>query len=475
MGIKGVGVAALAVIAKQAGAEVVGSDISEEFITDKILKSEGIDILEGFKEENVRDFFENSDLKSCLFIATGAHDGFENIESVTAKELGIKVVSHGEAVGMFMKGDILGHPYRDGISVAGAHGKTTVSSMIATVLSLGSYDPGFAIGTSEIFPIGVAAHFGLGDYFVAEADEYFAEKQFDPTPKFMYQDPSAILINNIDFDHPDVYKNIEEIKNAFAEFLTKSQENGLLVVNGDDANIQDVLSKVSLKPKTLTFGTDEKNDFVLSDFKQDGFSSIFSVNRNGMMVGDFSLQVAGYHNAKNATGVVALLMELGIPIEKIRRGLAAFKGVKRRMETIGRTKLGQIVIDDYAHHPEEIKKTLEAIKSAFPGAKITTIFQFHTFSRTKALFSDFISSFSSADEIVLLPTFASKRDESTNEDYDQKIIDEFTKLNKRSILLPDEASVVEYISKNLSDPRSVIVTMGAGDVYKIAYKLVTSQ
>ena len=475
MGIKGVGMATLAVMAKESGLRVTGSDIFEEFITDKILKDAGIEVLLGFEAKNVDNFFEGTESHECLFIATGAHNGYDNPESIRARELGIKVISHGEAVGLFMSGEPFGRSDFEGISVTGAHGKTTVSAMLATVLSAAGTDPSYTIGTSEVNPLGPAGHYGRGRYFVAEADEYLSEPHYDRTPKFLYQKPVALLINNIDFDHPDFYSNIDAVKNAYLDFASIVPTDGVIVSNGDDENTREVMARLGTGVRQITFGTGEKNDFILSNFFQDGLKSNFSLRRNDILLGRFSLLVPGYHNAKNAAGVIALAMELGIGVDKITQGLAEFEGTRRRMEVMGKTAAGQIIIDDYAHHPEEIRKTLSALKSAYPDQKIVTIFQFHTFSRTKALFSEFASAFSDANEVIILPTFASQRGETDTEDIDQKMVDAMKKIDKRVSLINSHESVVEYINKNFPNPDILVVVMGAGDVYKIGEALVNKQ
>lgn len=471
MGIKGVGMAGLAIIAKQAGIIVGGSDIDEEFITDSVLKEEGIEPVIGFSSENVDDFLQNLSSKDGLVISTGAHQGFDNPEVQYARKKGYKVISHGEAVGLFMNGDIFGRSDMEGISVAGAHGKTTITGMISTILLKLNLDPSYTVGTSEVFPIGAGGHYGRGVFFVAEADEYVSEAKYDPTPKFLYQKPASMIINNIDFDHPDYYENIEKVEEAYIEFAGKLSDQEVLVACGDDEHIKNMLLKLPSKPKIITFGTDKKNDFIITRFQQEGFSSRFEVSSGNTLIGNFNLSVPGYHNAKNALGVIALLMELGISANDIARVIPEFRGVKRRMEIVGKTRNLQTIIDDYAHHPQEIKKTLEALKSAYPDKKIVTIFQPHTFSRTKSMLSDFISSFSDTDELILMPTFASFRQESDEGQNDEEFAKSLRVINKNFNFIKRASDVVEYIDKNRTDPDLVIVTMGAGDVYKVAYAL----
>ncbi len=472
MGIKGVGMATLAIIAKQSGFIVGGSDVEEEFITDRVLREAGIEIRVGFKEENVKDFFGTNTKNECLMITTAAHKGFENPEAVFANENDYKVISHGEAVGVFMAGKIFGREGIEGISISGSHGKTTITGMLACILMKLGFDPSFTAGTSEIFPTGAAGHFGKGKYFIAEADEYLAETKFDRTPKFLYQKPRFLIINNIDFDHPDFYRDLEEVKNAYSKFLSNLPSDGVLIVNGDDENIRKIIDVQKELAKIITYGTSDTNDFKITNYRHEGLDSHFDIVRDDTLLGNFSLSIPGYHNAKNSLSVVALLVELGISISQIQKALPEFKGVKRRLEEIGKTADGVLIFDDYAHHPEEIRKTLAALKEAF-NKRITIVFQAHTFSRTKALLSEFASAFSSADELILLPTFSSSRDEVSESGRDDEIfLEEIRKIKANVKLIEKSSDVVEYINKNIKNQENLVVTMGAGDVYKIAYRLI---
>ncbi|HSW70905.1 MAG TPA: Mur ligase family protein, partial [Gammaproteobacteria bacterium] len=315
MGIKGVGMANLAILAKEAGFIVAGSDVAEEFITDSELKKANITIYEGFKSENVSDFFGITAAAESLMIITGAHGGFDNEEAQMAAQLKIQVLTHGEAVGKFMAGEFIDRANIEGISVAGSHGKTTISAMLATYFSLLGLRPSYIVGTSSIIPIGAAGHYGSGKYFIAEADEYKAAPT-NPTPRFLYQYPKYLIINNIDFDHPDVYADLNAVKDAFARFVENIGDDGLLLINGDDENLKEFKTQNS-RFKVITYGTGADNEFVISNFAQNGFDSNFSVSRNGTLIGEFELSIPGYYNAKNALAAIALLMELGVSVAKI--------------------------------------------------------------------------------------------------------------------------------------------------------------
>ncbi|MBI2420479.1 MAG: UDP-N-acetylmuramate--L-alanine ligase [Candidatus Levybacteria bacterium] len=412
VGVKGVGMAPLAIIAKEAGFEVSGCDVEEKFITDVPLNKAGISPQVGFTPEHI----ESVD----MVIATGAHGGFDNIEVKSAEEKNLKVLTHGEALGLFQSGDFFGKQFY-GISVAGSHGKTTTSAIFATVLTANKMDPSFAIGTGNIPSLGSCGHFGKDKYFIAEADEYVNDSVYDKTPKFLFQNPKMIIVTNIDFDHPDVFKNIDHIREVFLKFANKLSPDGLLVVCGE---------------------------------------------------GEFSIQVFGEQNALDATAVIAGSLEIGLSIDQIKKGLTHFVGSKRRSEFIGNLPSGALLYDDYAHHPEEIKKTLNAFRKNFPKERITCIFQPHMYSRTKTLLSEFAKSFDDCDQVIITEIFPSFREEIDPNFSARFLSDEVNNRNGKSIFIPRLSDVIEYLDRNPGNKHSVLITMGAGDVYKIGEELL---
>ncbi|MFA5196211.1 MAG: Mur ligase family protein, partial [Bacteroidales bacterium] len=254
MGIKGVGMTPLAIIAKEAGITVSGSDVAEEFITDAVLKKAGITPKIGFKSGNVGDV--------DLVVTTGAHEGFNNVEILEAKRKGITVVTQGEAVGIFMNGGIFGRKLT-GISVTGTHGKTTTAAMIATLLKVNNFDPSYLIGTANAISLGAPGHYGKGDYFVAEADEYMTEPNYDKTIKHMWQHPKIAVITSIEFDHPDVYISLDDTREKFLAFAKQLPEDGVLVAYGDDPQIKKMLN--DFEGRKITYGISENNDFMVAD------------------------------------------------------------------------------------------------------------------------------------------------------------------------------------------------------------------
>jgi len=452
-GIKGVGMAPLAIIAKEAGFKVTGSDIDSTFITDKFLEKAKIKAKVSFAKENIG--------KADLVVFSGAHNGLNNIEVQFAKEKGTRVMTQGEAVGEFMKGDILNKKFV-GISVAGCHGKTTTTGIIAAIFEESGLSPSYLIGTG-------VGHFGKGNFFIAEADEYATEPVFDKTPKFLWQHPKIAIFTNIDFDHPDMYQGIEDTKRVFLTFAKNLQDqSGLLIANGDDRNIRDILKAYT--GKLITYGFSPLNDYVVKKVNISGSQTFFWVEAKNTSLGEFTIKVPGEHNAENASAAIICALESGIPLEKIKKGLASFAGTKRRFEYIG--KIGNsLAYDDYAHHPTEIKKTLKAFRDVFPKSQIVCIFQPHTYSRTKKMFDQFLDSFSYANKVIVTNIYGSEREEKDNSVSAEMLANKLSLTHPSVIFLPERDDVVKYVSLNSSDRDTILVSMGAGDIYKIWSKL----
>ncbi len=450
----------LAIIAKEAGFDVTGSDIEDEFITDEPLKKAVITPFVGFSESHVKDF--------DLVITTGAHGGYDNVEVKEARARGIKVISKGEAVGVFMDGRIFDRKFL-GISVAGSHGKTTATAMIATILKESNFDPSFLAGTGDIPSLGSPGHFGKGKYFVAEADEYATEPKYDKTPQFLWQHPKIAVFTNIELDHPDMYKDVDEVRDAFLKFANQLPADGVLVCCGDDLQIRKLLKDHSLTDKTgkvITYGFSKSSDFVLEKVRVSGTQTFFWVNSRGVSLGEFALNIPGEHNALNALGALVVVMEAGLSANKIKRGLAKFRGSKRRFEYLGKFKEA-MVFDDYAHHPTEIEKTLKTFRQSFPKSKIVCIFQPHTYSRTKKLFEQFTRSFTNANLVILTDIFPSLREEKDDSVSSELLANNIARHHLNVLFLPKLSDVLEYIGQKDWGPDTVLLTMGAGDIYKI--------
>ena len=459
-GVKGVGMAPLAIIAKEAGFQVTGSDLKEEFITDQSLRRAGVIIFEGFSSENIKD--------SDLIITTGAHGGFDNPEVLAAKLLNIPIWTQGEAAGRFMSGEIFSKKWT-GISVAGSHGKTTTAAMIATILKEAKQDPSFLIGTGNISSLGGPGHFGKGNYFIAEADEYATEPKYDKTPKLLWQKPKIAVITNIEFDHPDMYSSEKEIEKAFLSFVNNLSSDGVVVACGDDSQVKILLSEY--KGRFIKYGLSPTNDFYIERYSISGDRMFFWVKSKDTLIGEFSVGVVGEHNAINALGAIVVAQEAGLQLEQIKKGLSAYLGSKRRFEYIGQLASGALLYDDYAHHPTEIKQTLSAFRKTFPKHKIICIFQPHTYSRTKSLFEQFSNSFGSSDTAVLTNIYPSLREDKDDTISSELLAQNVAKFHRNVLYLPELSDVVEYIDENSFGKDTIIISMGAGDVYKIGERL----
>lgn len=461
VGIKGVGVAPLAIIAKEAGMNVSGCDVDQEFITDEALKKAGI----GVENKMTPDHITTS---VNLVITTGAHGGFDNPEVKRAKSLNIPVLTQGEALGEFMKGDIFSRSFEQ-ISVSGAHGKTTTTAMIATILKNANLDPSYLIGTSDIHSLGLPGHYGKGRYFVSEADEYATEPVHDKTPKFMWLKPKIAVVTNIEHDHPDIYPSEESMVEAFIKFTDNIDENGTLVIFGESPQTRRVAG--NFKGKVVTFGYSKNNDFNVQRISIEGSKTFFWAYYKETLLGEFSIGVLGEFNCLNALAAIAACLELGLSIDKIKEGLAIYSGSKRRAEFVGELEKGALLYDDYAHHPTEIKRTLEAFRKNYTNSNIVCIFQPHTYSRTKTLFEQFTSSFTAADELIMMDIYPSLREEKDDTVSSEMLIDRISKIHKSAIFLPKADDVVKYLDEKSYGRGTIIITMGAGDVYQIKNSL----
>jgi UDP-N-acetylmuramate--alanine ligase len=462
VGIKGVGVAPLAVLAKEAGFIVSGSDVEETFITDTELRKADIVPLVGFSKEHVSG--------ADIVIATSAHGGIENVEVKEALDKNLPVYSQGKAVAAFQKGEIIGKTYK-GISVSGSHGKTTTTAMIATVLMENNMDPSYIIGTSEIPSLNSAGHYGKGEYFVTEADEYFADAISDRTAKFLYQNPEIIVVTNIDFDHPDIYSSVDEIRKVFVDFSKRLSPNGVLIACGDGEENRKFLKNVDVRK--VTYGFSEDNDYVIerTNFSED--KMFFWVKSHNASLGQFSMEIFGDQNALNGLAAIIVGLEVGLTTEQIKKGLSVFKGTKRRSELVGITVDGVTIYDDYAHHPEEIRKTLSAFRKSFPKKRLVSIFQPHMYSRTKMLFREFSSAFVDADEVIMPEIFPSFREQKDPNFSASLLVEEIRKFGKNATYFANLDDVIKYVSSQKYDSNTIVITMGAGDVYKVGKELLS--
>jgi len=454
-GIKGVAMAALATVAKEAGKKITGSDIEEEFPTAGVLQKIQITPERGFSKENIIK------AKPDLVVYTGAHGGRDNPEVASAREAGIPVLPHGQALGLAMAG-------RKQITVAGSHGKTTASAMLATMLSAGGFDPSYAIGCGEIFGLGLPGHWGKGEYFVAEGDEYLTDPGHDLTPRFLWQKPEVLVVTNIDYDHPDAYRSLSEVQKTFLALQGQQSGKRITVINLDDPASAPLRS--SAANTIITYGFSVRADLQITHLAFGVGRTFVHLSENGMPVTELSLKVPGRHNALNAAAVAAAGRVLGLAWPQIREGLLAFAGTKRRFEKLGETG-GMIFYDDYAHHPAEIAATIAAVRAWYPKRRIVTLFQPHTYSRTKVFLTDFAQSLSQSDLVLLTEIYASARETDNLGVSGTSLAEKVLPLNRQTFFAPGREEAVKLLARNcrIGD---IVIFMGAGDIYNWEKEIV---
>jgi UDP-N-acetylmuramate--alanine ligase len=465
VGIKGVAMAGMACMLKDMDVVLRGSDVSEEFITDELLKRKEIVYDIGFSTDNINSFLINKPIEHTLVITTGAHGGLENPQCVFAKENGYEVVTHAQALEMLCENKKV-------ISVAGTHGKTTTSSMIAFVSEKAGVQYSYTVGTGSISGLSYPAVWNKKSlYVVLEADEYFADCKHLKIPRFLFQKPHIAVITSIEYDHPDVYKNVQEVEKAFVKFIKNVDREGTIVMYGDNDIFNTYRfrrSAVRGVKRRIKYGFNKSNEAVITDYSISGHKQKFSIRIKGKFLGTFTLSIYGKHNVLNATAAILALLGSGLDVATIRKYLSQFKGSGRRFEFVKKQN-GILLYDDYAHHPTEIENTLTGIKSWFPTSKIGVVFQPHMYSRTKALLEEFSFCFSKADYVGITPLFASARESKPIEQIEKRLASAIYKNGKESYFNDNSEKVYTFIKSKLT-AGDICLTMGAGDVYKLHSK-----
>jgi UDP-N-acetylmuramate--alanine ligase len=477
IGIKGVGMTMLAQFLAGKGYEVSGSDTEEKFMTDEVLAKAGIKVIEGFSENNIPK-------EADLIIYSTSYNENTNAELKKALAGKIKILKYAEALG-----EVFNKYY--GIAVAGAHGKTTTTAWLGYVLEKSGLSPSVLVG-ARVPQFDGASLIGKSDYLVVETDEY--------QNKLKYFNPKMVLLNNIEYDHPDFFPTMDDYQQVFIDFIAKPPKSGFLVANFDDKIIQKI-ANVNCRAKVISYAIKEAADYVAFDIKNENGKQYFKVKLgvddemdlketefpagNSVsgdlearedMLGDFVISLGGKHNIYNALAVIASCVELGVDLVDIRTHLEEFTGTARRMQVLGEYR-GGIIIDDYAHHPTEIKATLEAVKQKYPKNKIRVVFHPHTYTRTKALLEDFSQSFDLADEVIVLDIYGSVREKQGgvhSRDLVDSIINYQLSIKNEKIVkhIPTLKEVEDYLRENI-ERDDVVVLMGAGDVFRIGENLVS--
>lgn len=446
IGIGGISMSGLAEILLHWGYKVTGSDLKSSETTKKLEES-GIKVYTPHKASNV----EGAD--AVIYTAAIKND---NPEFIRAQELGLLIVDRATLLGEITR------KYENSIAISGTHGKTTTTSMIATTFVEAQLDPTILVG-GEIESLGGNYKIGSSQYLITEACEY--------VESFLKFHPFIEVVLNIEEDHLDYFKNLEHIKSSFLKFTEKLTNNGMLVGNFDDVNVQDVFSESSKKYISFALNNPAA-DWTAKNIK---FNSMgcpsFEVHYRKEIKGSIQLMIPGTHNIYNSLACIAACSYLGVQFETIKTSLENFTGAKRRFQFKG-TFNGITVIDDYAHHPSEVKSTLQAALGR-THRSLYCIFQPHTYTRTKALLSDFAKAFENADNVIILDIYAA-REANTGQIHSKDLVEAINKFSNNAIYANDFNHAIEIISTQ-AQPGDLVLTMGAGDVYKIGEILVETK
>lgn len=443
VGIGGIGMSGIAEVLHNLGYEVTGSDLRESETT-KRLQDIGIKVMIGHRPENVA---------FAHVVVVSSAVSSENPEVIEARKRAIPVIPRAEMLAELGR-------LKYGILVAGAHGKTTTTSLIATVLGHAGIDPTVVIG-GKLRATGSNARLGQGDFIVAEADE--------SDGSFLKLSPTIAVVTNIDREHMDFFRDMDKLKEAFLSFVNKVPFYGLSILCLENQYIREILPKIHRR--FVTYGFSEDADVKATNIKQGTLAISFDVIYRGDNIGSFSVPIPGLHNVLNCLATISVARELHIETETIKEALRGFKGIQRRFEFKGEKK-GIKVFDDYGHHPEEIRNTIKAARDSFRENRILVIFQPHRYTRTRDLFNEFTQSFSETDALYILDIYAAG--EKPIEGISSSLLaGEINKKTKREFALyrPDRDKLLNELVIDLRQG-DIVMTLGAGDVWKVGEELL---
>lgn len=443
IGIGGISMSALAEILQHTGFIISGSDMKSSNITDK-LQNKGIKVYIGHSSANV----ESSDV--IVFTAAINQD---NPEIIRAKELGLPIIERATLLGEIMK------RYKYSIGVSGTHGKTTTTSMISMIFIEADLDPTITVG-GELDSIGGNLRLGNSQYFITEACEY--------VESFLKFYPFAGIILNIDADHLDYFKDLDAIQESFKNYANLISQSGFLIANADDKRVKEVA--LSVDCHIVTYGLNDKNsEYTAKNISTNskGFIS-FDVAHKSKTLGHIQLNIPGIHNVYNALAAIACSISLGTTFEHCKMGLSKFGGTKRRFEYKGSFN-NATVIDDYAHHPTEVKATLKAAQG-YSHNNVWCIFQPHTYTRTKKLLDEFSVAFDDADKVIVADIYAA-REKDTGDIHSRDLVERLKRRGREALYLPNFDSIQEYLLNHVQE-NDLVITMGAGDIHKVGESLV---
>jgi len=442
VGIGGIGMSGIAEVLLNQGFKVSGSDLRGNEITAN-LERLGAKIFVGHAAANI---------EGAEVVVTSSAIPQDNPEIAAAKRLQIPVIPRAEMLAELMR-------MKFGVAVAGTHGKTTTTSLIASVLTSADFDPTIVVG-GRVGSLNSNAKLGHGDYFVTEADE--------SDGSFLLLTPTIAVVTNVDLEHLDHYSGLDQLKRTFLEFINKVPFYGLSVLCIDDENVQAMLP--SIRKRMVTYGLTKQADYYAADIVQENFVTRFAVHhgKEGKL-GEIRLPLPGKHMVQNALATVAVSRELNVPFDVIADAIAGFNGVRRRFQRIGEIN-DVLVIDDYGHHPTEIKATLSAARAGF-GRRMVVAFQPHRYTRTRDLFDDFLSAFNEADVLMITDIYAAS--EKPIEGVTAlKLVDGVRACGHKDVhYLPTNDELLAALL-NVIQPGDLVITLGAGDLNKMAAELV---
>lgn len=440
VGIGGIGMSGIAEVLHNMGFTVTGSDISDGASV-KRLQSLGITVFIGHKSENVEDV-------DVLVYTSAVSD--DNPELVHALDNYIPAIKRGEMLAELMR-------MKKSIAIAGSHGKTSTTSMVSEIFNHAELDPTVVIG-GRLNKCDTNAALGSSQILIAEADE--------SDRSFLMLFPTVTAVTNIDLEHLDAYKDLDDIKEAFISFVNKVPFYGINVLCLDDSNVADIIPHVN--KRFITYGIKAKADVNGSNIVKKGFSVSFDVSIHGEYKGNIKINLPGEHNVLNALAAVAIAYEFDISFETIKEALECFEGVQRRL-TVKYADENCTVIDDYGHHPTEILATLKAIREAFEDSKVVAVFQPHRYSRTEALLNDFSKSFFDADRLYVSDIYAAS-EEPIEGVTSEMLVSEIKKHGfKDAVYL---ANLDDFLTEmDTFDEKTIIVTLGAGNITGFSVKI----
>lgn len=451
--ICGSGMASLAGLLQKSGYRVTGSDSNIYPPMSTLLESAGIDIKSGYRRANIADDIDE--------VVIGNAVSKDNEEVLAVQEKGIPYISFPEAIKKFYLKN------RKSLVVAGTHGKTTTTALLSWTLHSAERKPGFMVG-------GWMKNFDgnhaipQGEFFVSEGDEYDTAF-FDKGPKFLHYNPFASILTGIEFDHADIYRDLDHIKDSFRKFVDIIHPDGFLLTAFSDENVKDVLAGAVCKVET--YGFSPSADWAASDYKFENGEGHFTLSHQGGKIAAFHLPMIGRHNIENATAVAAMSLKLGLTAQEIQKGFSTFKGIKRRQEIVG-VKNGVTVIDDFAHHPTAIQLTLEAVREAYPGQRVWAVFEPRSATCKRKIFEDRLpQSFAVADRVILAGLFSPDKIPPEDRLDPKRVVACINENGGDAYFIPDINSLVDKMADECR-PQDVLLIMSSGGFSGIQQKLL---